>query len=175
MRDSGSTRAADAILGEDEGRIVEELRDLKSQRSPRQARIAKALRAVEQTYSARVRNAAALALADLRAAGAKDVLINLLQRPETKGSRGTLLYALEQLRSDIPVPVLANIVVEDPYEAREEAVSAIARGHAEGAPEDLASARAKLKHAVASADPERLHAIRRALDYLTTAAENSAR
>src|SRR5437016_1414130 len=90
----------------DEGRVVEDLRNLKNQRSSRQARADKAMQILEQTNSSRVRNAAALALADLRVRNAKYALINLLTRPDTKGSRGTLLYALEQLGAHLPLPIL---------------------------------------------------------------------
>jgi HEAT repeat protein len=67
---------------------------LKSQHSPRGPRVFKALQILEKTKYSRVRNAAALALADLRANDAKDNLIDLLTQPDTRGSRGSLLYAL---------------------------------------------------------------------------------
>jgi HEAT repeat protein len=146
--------------------LVEELRRLKSQRSPREPRVAKAAQILEQTHSSRVRNAAALALADLRAHSAKDALINLLTRPDTQGSRGTLLYALEQLGADVPLPILADIIANDSYEAREEALAAIAGDRIECSAEEFARARARLEAAHASADGEVSEAIRRALEYL---------
>jgi HEAT repeat protein len=123
---------------------------------------------LEQTNSSRVRNAAALALADLRDGSAKDALINLLTRPDTKGSRGTLLYALEQLGADVPLPVLADIIADDSYEAREEALALIARDCIEYSSVEIARARASLEAARASADTEHSQAIRRALEYLST-------
>jgi hypothetical protein len=48
----------------DEGRLVAELRSLKSQRSRRAPRVAKGVEILEKTNSARVRNAAALVLAE---------------------------------------------------------------------------------------------------------------
>src|SRR5262245_17712912 len=93
------------LLGEDESRLIEELPNMKSRRSPRQARVARAIQTLEQAGSTKIRNAAALALADLRADSAKDALIDLLKRHDTKGSRGTLLYALQELEADLPLPV----------------------------------------------------------------------
>jgi hypothetical protein len=81
---------------------------------------------IRDTRSPTVRNAAAIALADLKVAEAKDVLVGLLLRPETKESRGTLLYALDELGANVPLAVLVDIIVEGPYEARQEALNLIA-------------------------------------------------
>lgn len=75
-----------------ENLLVEELRKIGSQKSRREARIAAVTRILKQTGSPRVRNAAALALADMRARDAADKLIDVLKRDDTKGYRGTLLY-----------------------------------------------------------------------------------
>jgi len=158
--------AQTAIPGGDEGRLIEELRHMKSRRSPRPARAARAIQILEQTRSQRVRNAAALALADLRAHNAKDALIDLLKRQDTKGSRGTLLYALQELGADLPLPVLAEMIADETYEAREEALNFLAKGRIEGSAEGFARARARLEAALLSADTERSQAIHRALDYL---------
>jgi hypothetical protein len=155
-----------ALAGGDEGRLVAELQNLKSQRSQRGARAAKAMQVLEQANSSRVRNAAALALVDLRASGAKEALINLLKRPDTKGSRGTLLYALEQLGASLPLLLLADIIVDESYEAREEALAFIANNRIEFSPEEFGRAKARLADAAASADAERLQAIQQALGYL---------
>jgi HEAT repeat protein len=151
----------------DENSIVAELLALKSQRTPRAARVAKALKIIEKTASPRVRNAAALALADLRAADAKGALVDLLARPETIGSRGTLLYALEQLGGDVPLPILAEIIAHESYEAREEALALIGRDRIKYSADEFARSKTKLETAAISADAERLSAIRRALKYLT--------
>jgi HEAT repeat protein len=157
-----------ASSARDENRLIEELRSLKSQRSPRRSRAAKALQILEQTNSSRVRNAAAVALADLRDSSAKGALIDLLTRPDTKGARGTLLYVLEQLGADVPLPVLADIIAEESYEAREEALALIARGRIGCRPGEVARARATLEAARGSADAERNQAIGRALAHLGT-------
>jgi hypothetical protein len=153
----------------DESRLIAELRNLKSQRSPRESRAEKAKQILEQTNSRRVRNAAALALADLRARNAKDVLIKLLTRADTRGSRGTLLYALQQIGADVPLPILADIIIEEAYEAREEALALLARGRSECSAEEFAYARSTLEGGHAGADAERSEAIQRALDYLRIA------
>jgi HEAT repeat protein len=167
MKHSADANALEtAGFAGDDSRLVEALRDLKGQRSPRRSRAAKAMQILAHTSSSRVRNAAALALADLRDGSAKDALIDLLTRPDTKGSRGTLLYALEQLGAEVPLPILADIIAEEPYEAREEALALIARSRSEGSPVEMARARARLEAARASADAERSQAIGRALEYL---------
>lgn len=167
MRHSAHSNAPETALAVgDEGRLVAELRNLKSQHSPRGPRVAKALQALEQTRSSRVRNAAALALVDLRARSARDVLVGLLTHPDTRGSRGSLLYALDQLGADVPLPILAEIIVGDAYEAREEALTFITSDRIECSAEEFAHAKAALEAAIASADAERLHAIQQALKLL---------
>jgi HEAT repeat protein len=150
----------------DDNRTIADLRSLKSQRSSRAPRIARAIGILESATSSRVRNAAALALADLRAHDAKERLIDLLLRADTAGARGTLLFALEQLGADVPLPTLVRIIMEDAYEAREEALSFIETGRIEYTPEDLAHCENMLEGASAAADGERLQAFRRALRYL---------
>ena len=167
MRHSVDSNALETALSVgDEGRVIEELRSLKSQRSSRRSRAAKAMQILEHTSSSRVRNAAALALVDLRVPDAKHALVNLLTRPDTKGSRGTLLYALEQLGAAVPLPILAEIIADESYEAREEALALIARDPIECPAGELARARATLEAARPSADDERSQAIRRALEHL---------
>lgn len=183
----GATRPADGTVGDEmpathstavgvleaafdsrnESLLVEELRKVSSQRSRREARIALVARILEQTRSPRVRNAAALALADMRARDATDKLINFLKRDDTKGCRGTLLYALEQLDATLPVSLLVDIIMEDSYEAREEALNFIANGKFD-CDEEPRRTRRRLVAVLASADEERSHAINAALEYLTS-------
>lgn len=150
----------------DEDRLVEELRLIASRKSRRQPRIALAMQLLERTGSPRVRNAAALALADMRAPGAKDVLIEVLRRPETRGCRGTLLYAAGQLAAALPIGLLADLIAEDSYEAREEALHFLANEKFDW-DEDPRQIRRKLRAALDSADAERSQAINAALEYLT--------
>jgi HEAT repeat protein len=155
-----------ALVTEEDDRLIEELHNLKSQRSPRRVRADNAMRILEQTKSHRVRNAAALALADMRAPGAKDALIRLPKRPDTIRARGTLIYALDELGADVPLPVLADIILNETYEAREEAVGLVAQDRIACSDRELNSARKRFEAALGSADEERSQAIRRALGYL---------
>ena len=125
------------------------------------------MRILKQTSSHRVRNAAAIALADMRAQNAKNILIEMLTRSETKGSRGTLLYALEELRATVPLSILVDIVINDPYEASEEAVGLIADEKFIWSKFDLQRAKPKLRAALESANKQRSSAAHRALKYLS--------
>src|SRR5712691_8592419 len=81
----------------------------------------------EATASPRIRNAAALAMADLRVQGADQTLIRLLERGETKNSRGTLLYALEEMGAKVPLPLIVRILIEENYEGREQALDLLGK------------------------------------------------
>lgn len=154
-----------ALASGNESLLIEELRKASSQRSRRKARIALIGRILKQTDSPRVRNAAALALADMRAHSAEDVLIDALMRPDTKGYRGTLLYALGELDAALPISLLVDIIIEDSYEAQEEALNFIANGKFDR-DEDPHQSRYRLIAALTSAGGERSHSIGAALKYL---------
>jgi hypothetical protein len=96
----------------DEVRLAEELRKAKPDVAPTVIGI------LERARSPRVRNAAALALADTHAANARGSLIGALRRAETRGHRGTILYALDELGANLPLSLLAGIIAGDAYEAR---------------------------------------------------------
>ena len=85
------------------------------------------LRLAETTSSPRVRNTAAIAMADLGIDGAAQLLVRLLARDDTKGHRGTLLYALEELGEEIPLPVLVSVLLDGNYESREEALDLLGK------------------------------------------------
>lgn len=144
----------------DEVRLAEELRKAKPDVAPTVIGI------LERARSPRVRNAAALALADMHAANARDSLIGALGRAETRGHRGTILYALDELGANLPLSLLAGIIAGDPYEAREEALGFLASGRVD---RDAAPRRVErmLRSALKGADEERSHAIREALGYLS--------
>jgi HEAT repeat protein len=120
LRMPGPLEAAELTGNEDE--LVEALRHVKSEKSRRQDRANQVLKILKETGSPRVRNAAAIALADMKVTTAKDELVKLLSRDATKYSRGSLLYALEEMKAQIPLTVLADIIAGDDYEAREEAL-----------------------------------------------------
>jgi hypothetical protein len=144
----------------DETRLVEELRNAEPDVAPEVMRI------LERTSSPRVRNAAALALADMRAEGARDSLIEALRRVETRGYRGTILYALDELGANLPLSVVIDIIVDDPYEAREEALGFLASGRVDS-DADPRQVEGKLRVALRREDEERSHALREALEYLS--------
>jgi DNA-binding protein HU-beta len=123
--DWSDTLEAAAASG-DEDRLVGALRIVKSQGSDEVDDVVRILR---KTHSPRVRNAAAIALADMHPPNAANVLIEVLSKPETKNSRGTLLYALEEVSGKAPLNLLADIILFDTYEARQEALRFIASGN----------------------------------------------
>jgi hypothetical protein len=72
-----------------------------------------------RTNDARVRNQAALALADLRVQAAVPVLVDLLSAEATVRSRGSLLYALQDLDYRDHLAVLADQFGSDVFEVLE--------------------------------------------------------
>jgi hypothetical protein len=150
----------DAERSGDETRLAEELRNAGPDVAP------KVIGILERTRSPRVRNAAALALADMRAAGARDSLIEALRKAETRGHRGTILYALDELGANLPLSLLIDIIVHDPYEAREEALGFLASGRVDR-DADPRRVERKLRTALKRGDEERSHAVSEALDYLS--------
>ena len=61
-----------------------------------------------------------MALADLGVDGADQLLIDLIKRKESRGTNGTLLYALREMNAYVPLPTLIDIISEDrTYEALE--------------------------------------------------------
>jgi hypothetical protein len=80
---------------------------------------------VLRTDNAKLRNAAAIAMADLRVPNAEKILLQLLDDKRTKSDRGTILYALEQLHGHLPIPILRNLFLEDSFEVREQTLDVI--------------------------------------------------
>ncbi|MGN8097273.1 hypothetical protein [Methylobacterium sp. 22177] len=72
------------------------------------------------TKSVIVRNAAALALADLNARDASGSIVDLLDRSDIAPNAGTLLFALNELNAPITLSVVINILNHGSSEAREE-------------------------------------------------------
>lgn len=64
-----------------------------------------------------LRNHVAITLSDLRCQEVVVPIIKLLKDPNTEGSRGTLLYALEPLNYEKHVDVLFEVILEDKLEA----------------------------------------------------------
>ena len=71
------------------------------------------------TADPRVRDAAAIALADMRAPDAKHHIVALLRDEKTVGSRGSLLYALQEgFDFSDEAPMLAVLSAQDNMEVR---------------------------------------------------------
>src|SRR5271165_672616 len=117
----------DAAIGSgDEGRIVGAL-DALGRSGASSAERSRIMQLAMETRSPVVRNAAAIALVDLGADGADELLIDLIKRKETRGANGTLLYALREMNTYVPLSVLIDIITEDrTYEALEGALDIIA-------------------------------------------------
>jgi HEAT repeat protein len=74
------------------------------------------------TASKQVRNAAVIALVDRCAPGAAETMLTLLARADTRGDRGTILYALSKTGAHVPLPLLVTMIQKETYEAQEEAL-----------------------------------------------------
>ena len=120
----------------------------------------------EATASPRIRNAAALAMADLRVQGADQTLIRLLERGETKNSRGTLLYALEEMGAKVPLPLIVRILIEENYEGREQALDLLGKKQVIFTREEASAAAALLALLAQSDDDHGATTGRTALDWL---------
>lgn len=155
----------EAIDSGDEGRVIEALRSVKRAQMSDEA-ISRIKSLLTKTRSPRVRNAAALALADSRIAGTDKLLIELLKRPSTKGARGTLLYALEELKAKVPLAVLTKIIADDTYEAREEALDLLST-QGKFPHRQIEKALAVLQPMTRSQKTERANAAKAAIELLT--------
>lgn len=161
------SRLEAAFLNGNEDRIIEELRKISSLRTSRRARASIITRVLENTESPRVRNAAALALADMRMRSAKEKLIDVLRKPGTRGSRGTILYALEELDVNVPLSLLIDLILNDSYEACQEALDFIASGKIDF-DQDRGEIERRLRLSQGRLSKEKSHAVDEALKYLST-------
>jgi hypothetical protein len=122
----------------------------------------------KKTRSPVVRNAAAIALADLNLDGADELLIDLIKRKETRGANGTLLYALREMNAYVALPLLIDILTEDrTYEALEGALDLIANNAKKYRQEEKAEAVSRLIPLLSSTDAHTSHSAKLARNYLT--------
>ena len=158
----------DAAIGSgDENRIVDALDAIGRSRlsSAERSRIMELAR---KTRSPQIRNAAAIALADLGVDGADQLLIDLIKRKESRGANGTLLYALREMDAYVPLPMLIDIISEDrTYEALEGVLDVIANNAAKYEAEEKAEALSRIKPLLTSTDAHTSHTVRLAIKYLT--------
>ena len=83
---------------------------------------------LRETHSQRVRNEAALTLADLRDPRGAEALVEVLRRPEVPKVAGTLIHAFDEMGAALPMDVLTSIVMHGSYEARAMAISMLEDG-----------------------------------------------
>lgn len=153
-----------AFRSGDEDKLVEELLKGKNEASPRRERAEKVVDILKQTDSARVRNAAALALADMNASQEADVLVQLLKDPKTRKSGGTLLYALQEIGKKVPLKILIDVILDGSYEAQQEALCLLFGG--DYTQTELSEGKRKLRSSLGSLNKERAELIKRALKAL---------
>ncbi len=113
----------DHIKSDDSHRIIEAVRECAS----RQEEVAAPylLNILQVTQDAAVRNAAALALSDLKNPAAFGILVELLKSDHARESQGTLLYALDTYDCSPILPLLVNLVIDGNFEVSRQAFSLI--------------------------------------------------
>lgn len=92
--------------------------------------------ALRDTPSRLVRNAAALAIADMRPPRGVEVLADVLARPSIAHEAGTLIYALDELGGSLPLPAFVTLLEHGSYEARSEALILLDNGRVVARSED---------------------------------------
>lgn len=118
--------------------------------------------------SPRLRNAAALALADLNAQDKVAEIVDVLRRPGTGRSAGTLLFALGVLDGTLPLSVAARLIADGSFEARAETLTFLEDRRIDPLEDELSTeeARSLLIRVAAGDDAEAAQAAALALDYL---------
>lgn len=110
---------------------------------------------LDVTQSYKVRDAAALALADIRWENAAAAINAVLTRPHIAPEAGTLVFALDELRSPIAFPGLLNVVERGSYEARATLLMLLKDvGVASSDPNETGSSKARLSQLALDHDPE---------------------
>ena len=121
---------------------------------------------VRKTDSPRIRDAAALAMVDLRIRGTKKILLELLRRSDTEKHRGTLLYALDELKGSLPVSLVVDLLRTENYEGREETLMIVGKGHVTKNKKDLEAALPPLQSLADSTDEYTAAVGERAIEWL---------
>lgn len=152
-----------SLLTGDEEVILASLKAAK--KSARRKYLNEILLILSNTHSARVRNAAAIAVADFRSENIKEALLDLLLRDDTRKSRGTLLYVLDEIGASIPIDILTRIIATSRYEAREEALAFLKSRRIDWNLQQLQRSIRKLERMTLSKNVERSKAAERALEF----------
>jgi hypothetical protein len=122
------------------------------------------------TEDAGLRNALAIAIAELKSKRGAEVIRNLLREQSTRGARGTLLYALAEMDEVIDLAIFADTIVNDSFEAAEECISALEDHRvARVSPASLKSTIGALEAAIRGAgSPERRESLEDAVRLLSS-------
>jgi HEAT repeat protein len=102
-----------------------------------------------------IRNAAGLALSDLKEPQAFQVLVDLLRDERTKKNRGTLLYALGAYDCSSILPLLVDLVIDGNFEVSLQALALIQGIETELDDRQWSACTVRLRAALASATAER--------------------
>ncbi len=122
LEQSPGAHPLEAWLALDEGSVISELKSV-GPWSPHHIELKSIIVSIlQQAKSDRVRNAAAIAIVDLKATDAAHDIIDVLRRPEVAKVSGTLIYAVDELGASIPFLVLARLLELGSYEARAQAL-----------------------------------------------------
>lgn len=121
------------------------------------------------TQSRRVRNTAALALADGGLAEMSEPIVATLRDERVAREAGTLLFALDELGGVLPLDAAAHIIAKGSYEARAEALFFFELGRIDrGGDETCRSTKATLTGLLSGEDAEASEAAGLALGFLGT-------
>ena len=113
----------DHIKSGDPQRVIDAARECASRQEASVAPYL--LEILKVSRDAAVRNAVALALSDLKNSSTFGVLVDLLKSDHTRGSQGTLLYALGAYDCSPILPLLVDLVIDGNFEVSRQAFSLI--------------------------------------------------
>lgn len=113
------------------------------------------LERLRTTDNSLIRNAAALALSDMKEPQAFNVLVTLLRDERTRKSRGTLLHALGAYDCSPLLPLLVDLVIDGNFEVSRQAFSLIQGIETEIDEREWRACTTRLREAWAAASSER--------------------
>lgn len=161
-----SSSVADAMRLGDEEALVTVLDGLKDRAHPLDD-LKDVAEILQSTRSRRVRNTAAMALADSGLAEMSAPIVATLRDERVAGEAGTLLFALGELGGTLPLDVAARLIAKGSYEARAETLTFFELGRVDRSDEETVRT-VKVALAALSTDksPDVAEAAELALDLL---------
>lgn len=157
---------ADAARSGDEDALLAVLDGLKD-RAPAPDVLGDVAEILRSTRSRRVRNTAALALADGGLAEMSEPIVATLRDERVAGEAGTLLFALDELGGVLPLDAAPHIIARGSYEARAEMLTFFGLGRIDrGDEQTCRSAKAVLTGLLSGEDAEASEAAGLALGFL---------